>query len=206
MKKVLWTGTALVAALLSGCGAVARQAADNREVGALPLGGQEFGGGLQEAGPPVRTQGRQPQGIQPTPISYATSSNLGPLAFDDLDVSALPGIVGTPSGLDVPLAFATANFTACGTAAPSVGVTVTGVSLKVSDAAHPAGASVAKTGLALKLLLTRSGDSYSVSHHGGAGATFATLFADWGGFAPIVVKTGANTPNTLSAKVDILTD
>ena len=195
MKKATLTALVLLPALLAGCSQIARSAADNREVEALPLGAQDFSGVLRSG---ATTLGAQA-------LSYSATLTLQG-SFDDLDLSSLPSIVGSPSGLDVPLAFATANFTACKTAAPVIHVTVTGATLTVSDAAHPNGATTSKSGLNIALTLIRNGDRYAVSFGGAPEATFLTLFADWPSFSPIVVKGGANTPNSYKASVSITAD
>ncbi|RJF72473.1 hypothetical protein D3875_13855 [Deinococcus cavernae] len=188
----LLSSVLLGTALLSGCGSIARNAADNTPVSALPLAGAKASGQLSEA------TALAAQAINITTSGRVTVTK----TFDDFDPSTLPGIVGTPSGLDVPLAVESAVFSGCAggvlPSADTLTLTIKKVSLSVADTKATASTEL-PLNATVALTKTAAG-SYKVNT---PTATFGTLKLLWSTYSPVMAKSGTNTPNTLNLGMDV---
>lgn len=194
--KIWQAGLALSGVLFLGaCGSIARSVADNTEVVALPLANAKVKGTLN-AVQAVKSQTLTAQALAEGTLTFSTP-------FGDFDPKDLPSIVGNPSALDVPIAISGASFD-CKPTAPSVNMTVKSVTLSAKDAGTPGGVSSSQSNLNIVVPMTRAGDgTYSVA---GGKATLLALKLNWAAFAPVVVKNGANTPNTATLTLGVQTD
>lgn len=189
---------ALLGALaLSGCGNLARNAVDNTPVNALPLASAELSGSLTEGG----ATGLVAQGLTSGQLAFNGT-------FDDLDTSSIPGIVGNPSGLDIPLQIQSLSLSNCLNGVTpnsnSITVTIKSISLTVKDANVPGGKSKTQSGLNIQFTMAKTAPGqYGAS---GTPTNLYTLNADWLTFAPIVAKNGANTPNTANLTIGLSLD
>ncbi|WP_135230019.1 hypothetical protein [Deinococcus fonticola] len=190
----LLSSVLLSTALLSGCGSIARNAADNTPVSALPLAGAKASGQLSEA------TALAAQAINITTSGRVTVTK----TFDDFDPSTLPGIVGTPSGLDVPLAVESAVFSGCAggvlPSADTLTLTIKKVSLSVTDAKATASTELPLNATATVALTKTAAGSYKVNT---PTATFGMLKLLWPTYSPVMAKSGTNTPNTLNLGMDV---
>ncbi len=198
MNSTRLAALCLLPALLAGCSQIARSAADNRPVDVLHLGAVPFTGTVRAL---PAAQGVRAQADSDTDLTYSNPS------VGDFDTSSIPGIVGNPSRVDVDLAFETAQFQACGTLPDSFSVTVTRFQVLAADAVH--GSASADQPLNARLDLTRSApgsDTYTVKFGGATAAIFGTLAAGWDKFGPIFTKSGAESPNSVTATATVHAD
>ena len=181
MKKIQ-IGLLLATSLsLASCNSVIQQAADNTDVSVLPLADKKLTGtmGASEAAPlSLHAQ-----------ANYTVPLSSGPVSFGDFDAASLPSALQNPSGLDVHVSFRNVTLSCTPTASPLT-VTISNVALTVSDAAHGT-ASVSVSPNAV-LTLTKSGAGYRVSSND------ILLKASWAKFKAIVVKSGAESANTVT--------
>lgn len=169
----------LSASLLASCNP-ARMAADNTPVTALPIAGVSLAGKVSATAPAVGLQS-----ITAQAVGYIKLESK--LDFDDFDESKIPGIVGKPSGLDVPITFDKAVFKDCGVTAATLTGTLTTIYLGVKDSGGKAEFTMNNN---IPFTLTRAADgSYTYT------ANKAMLNVVWGTFAPVVALKGTSTRN-----------
>ncbi|AWN24356.1 hypothetical protein DKM44_14910 [Deinococcus irradiatisoli] len=189
MKK-FQVGLLLAGSLsLASCNAVIQKAADNTPVSVLPLAGKKMTGSLTATDETTLSLGAQ--------AIYKVPFTLGPIPFGDFDPNSLPSALQNPKGLDIHLKFSNVTL-ACQTTADKLKMKISDVSLTVSDAAH--GSATVSSKPNIILTLTKTANGYSVESNN------ILLKAVWSDFKAIVVKSGAETPNSatlsLIAKFD----
>ena len=194
--KTLQTGLMLVGALmLAGCDSIVQKAADNTAVDVLPLASAKLSGAMAAGG--ATGQRLQSQtavdpgtGGQPGVSAQALFTvpfSSGPITFSDFDPASLPAALQNPSGLDIPVSISDVTLS-CAPGASPLTMTVSGVTLTVSDAAH--GSQSVTTATNVVLTLTKNAGGYTVSSNS------ILLKAKWADLKTIVAKNGADTPNT----------
>ncbi|WP_339094255.1 hypothetical protein ACINK0_05235 [Deinococcus sp. VB343] len=199
-RKLAIPALVALTTLLAGCGSIARQAADNTPVTVLPLADAELSGELTEAGAAsLSTQSMQQQGVTSGIMTYTGT-------FDDLDESQIPGMVGSPSGLDIPINVQSMGLNSCKGVIPisdTITVTMKKMDLKVSDAG---GSQSFSMPLDAKVPMTKTANGqYRAAVIDQASQQWLASIA-YSQFKPIVAKNGANTVNSFTLSLTVSVD